>query len=114
MTERSGVGVVSVSVALLLAVLVSVTPAGTNTVAVLLIEPLAFESIEPMKVKVTLAATGRSTVAARAPLPLDGPTTLAPPLVADDHNAPMIPTGSRSVTVAPFTALGPLLLTTIV
>src|SRR5215468_10022376 len=80
---RSAWGVrVSVSVALLLAGLGSVTPGGGLTVAVLTRVPVAEGSIWTVKVKVTVALTGRLTVAARAPLPLAGPATLPPPLLA--------------------------------
>src|SRR6516164_907658 len=80
---RSAWGVrVSVSVALLLAGLGSVTPAGGATLAVLSRVPVADGLIWTVKVKVTLAPTGRSTVVARAPLPPVGPLTLPPPLLA--------------------------------
>src|SRR6187399_1776928 len=81
--DRSALGVsVSVSVAVLSDGSESVTPVGGLTVAVLLNEPVAEGSIWIVKVKVTLALTGRLTVAARAPVPLAGPVTLPPPLLA--------------------------------
>ena len=68
-----------------------------------------------VKVKVTLALTGRSTVVARAPVPLLGPVTVPPPLLAVAVQvAAVTPAGRGSDTVAPVTALGPLLLTTMV
>src|SRR5436190_4418422 len=97
---RSAWGVrVSVSVALLLPALASVTPAGGDTVAVLLIAPVADGLIWTVKVKVTVALTGRSTVVARAPLPLLGPVTMPPPLLPTTvHVAPLTPAGSGSET----------------
>jgi hypothetical protein len=68
-----------------------------------------------VKVKVTLALTGRSTVVARAPVPVVGPLTVPPPLLAVDVQlAEMTPAGRESDTLAPLTALGPALLTTMV
>ena len=58
---------VSVSVAVLLAGSGSVAPAGGVTVAVLARVPVAAGSIWTVKVKVTVAPTGRSTVVARSP-----------------------------------------------
>src|SRR5262245_14980952 len=100
----------------------SVTPVGGLTVAVLVSRPVAEGSTRTVKVKVTLAPTGRLTVVARAPLPLLGPVTAPPPLLSVASQAARTPggrrgearSGRRSVTVAPVTALGPLLLTTIV
>src|SRR4029077_11123860 len=104
---------VSVSVPVLLAGVGSVTPAGGVTVAVLARVPVAEGSICTVKVKVTVALTGRSTVVARAPLPLLGPVTLPPPLLAVSVQvAAVTPAGRGSDTLAPVTALGPWLLTT--
>ena len=65
--------------------------------------------------KVTVAPTGRSTVVARAPVPLAGPVTLPPPVApANAQPAPVTPAGRGSDTLAPVTALGPALLTTMV
>src|SRR5262245_19879211 len=106
---------VLLSVAVLFVPLGSVTPAGGATVAVLVNEPVAEGSIATVKVKVTVALTGRSTVVARAPTPLVGPVTVPPPLLAlAVHVAAVTPAGSGSDTLAPVTALGPLLLTTMV
>src|SRR5262245_13354777 len=113
---RSAWGVsVSVSVALLLPGSGSVTPAGELTVAVLVSRPGAAGPTWTVKVKVTVALTGRSTVVARAPLPLAGPLTLPPPLLAVAVQvAAVTPAGKGSDTVAPVTALGPALLTVMV
>ena len=114
--DRSAWGVrVSVSVALLLAGSGSVTPAGGLTVAVLLSVPVADGLTWTVKVKVTLALTGRSTVVARAPLPLAAPVTVPPPVLAVAAQvAAVTPAGRGSDTLAPVTALGPVLLTTMV
>src|SRR5579883_1899667 len=116
MIDRSDWGVrVSVSVALLLAGLGSVTPAGGVTVAVLTRSPVAEGSIWTVKVKVTLALTARSTVVDRAPAPLVGPVTVPPPLLAVVVQvAAVTPAGKGSDTLAPVTALGPSFLTTMV
>ena len=90
------------SVALLLAGVGSVTPAGGVTVAVLARVPVAEGSICTVKVKVTVALTGRSTVVARAPLPLLGPVTLPPPLLAVAVQlAAVTPAGSGSGHAGP-------------
>src|SRR5436305_14307399 len=100
---RSACGVsVSVSVPVLLAGVGSVTPAGGVTVAVLARAPVAAGSICTVKVKVTVALTGRSTVVARAPAPLAGPVTLPPPLLAVAVQLAVVtPAGRRSDTLAP-------------
>src|SRR5262245_11455606 len=113
---RSARGVrLSVSVALLLPWVGSVTPGGGVTVAVLVREPVAEGSIWTVKVKVTVALTGRLTVVTRASMPLFGPVTLPPPLLSVTVQvAAVTPVGRESATLAPVTALGPLLLTTMV
>src|SRR3954452_7959435 len=112
--DRSAWGVsVSVSLALLLAGVGSVTPAGGGTVAVLARVPVAEGLTWTVKVKVTVALTGRSTVVARAPAPLAGPVTLPPPVAPRNAQVPPVtPTGRGSDNVASVTALGPALLTT--
>src|SRR5579875_3320850 len=81
--DRSDSGVrVSVSVAVSLVGLGSVTPGGGVTVAVLVRLPVAEGSMWTVKLKVTVALTGKSTVVARAPVPLLGPLTLPPPLLS--------------------------------
>src|SRR5262245_9366037 len=113
---RSAWGVsVSTSVALLLPGVGSVAPGGGATCAVLVRVPMAEGSIWTVKGKVTMAPTGRSTVVARAPMPLVGPVTLPPPLlVVVVQLAEVTPGGRGSDTLAPVTALGPWLLTTMV
>src|SRR5262249_5178820 len=109
--DRSAWGVrVLVSVALSLPGLGSVTPAGGVTVAGFTRVPVAEGSIWTVKVKVTVAWTGRSTVVARAPLPLVGRVTLPPPLLAVAVQlAAVTPAGTGSDTLAPVTSLGPAL-----
>jgi hypothetical protein len=114
--DRSAWGVsASVSMALSLPGVGSVTPSGGATVAVLTRVPVAEGSTWTVKRKVTLALTGRLTVVARSPAPSAGPMTVPPPLLAvADQVAEVTPSGSRSDTLAPATALGPVLLTTMV
>src|SRR5262245_59304259 len=111
---RSARGVrLSVSVALLLPGVGSVTPAGARTVAVLVRLPVAEGLTWTVKVKVTVAPAGRLTVVARAPLPLSGPLTPPPPVASLNSQLPAVtPAGRGSEPLAPITALGPLLLTT--
>src|SRR5262245_59158332 len=113
---RSAWGVrVSVSLSLSLAGSGSVTPAGGLTVAILSRVPVAAGSTWTVKLKVTVALRGRSTVVARPPLPLVGPVTAPPPLlVVAVQLAEVTPAGRGSDTPAPVTALGPAFLTTIV
>src|SRR4029077_21184977 len=104
-----------VSLALLSVGSGSVVPVGGLTVAVLLSEPVAEGLTRTVKVKVTLALTGRSTVVARAPVPVVGPVTVPPPLLAVAAQvAAVTPAGRGSDTLAPLTALGPALVTTMV
>src|SRR5262249_20300663 len=112
--DRSDWGVsVSVSVALLLAGLVSVTSAGGVMVAVLVNEPGAEGAVWAVEVKGAVALTGRSTVVARAPAPVPAPATAPPPLLSlTVQLAAVTPAGSGSDTLAPVTSLGPRLLTT--
>src|SRR5262245_49092026 len=73
---RSATGVrVLVSVAVLLPGVGSVTPGGGPTVAVLARVPVADGPIWTVKVNVTVAPAGRSTVVASAPVPPLGPLT---------------------------------------
>src|SRR6266516_2476035 len=101
--DRSASGVsVSVSVTLLLMGLRSVTPAGGDTVAVFMNEPVTPGPIVGVNVKVTVASTGSFTVVARVPLPLAGPETLPPPVLpVNVQLAAVVPDGSGSETVAP-------------
>ena len=103
---------VSVSVAVLLAGVGSVTPAGTVTVAVLASVPVAAARQAADSVKVTVAPTGRLTNALMLPAPDAG--QVPPPAPTQVHVAPVSTPGSVSATVAPVTALGPAFDATIV
>ena len=70
---------VSVSVAVLLTVLGSVTPFGEVTVAVFEIEPVADALMVPVALYVTLLAAGILTVSLMLPLPL-AEKPVAPPV----------------------------------
>jgi hypothetical protein len=71
--------------------------------------PVANGLIWTVKLKVTLALAGRSTVVARAPMPLVSPETLPPPLLpANAQLAAMVPAGSGSETLAPVTVFRPV------
>src|ERR1700687_2522359 len=101
---------VSVSVALLLAGVGSVTPAGAAMVAVLLMVPLAPPATVALTVKVAVPPLSRLTEAAMLPLPLAGQLE---PAEAAQVQAPKVRfAGAVSVTVAAVTALGPLLVAT--
>src|SRR5258708_7022607 len=103
---------VSVSVALLLAGVGSVTPAGAAMVAVLLMVPLAPPATVALTVKVAVPPLSRLTAAAMLPLPLAGQLE---PAEAAQVQAPKVRfAGAVSVTVAAVTALGPLLVATMV
>src|SRR5229473_3294657 len=109
---RSACGVsVSVSVAVLLPGVGSVVPAGAVTLAVLLRLPVAEAEMLAVTVNVAVPPFARLTVVLMLPVPL-----VAPQLAAGAHVqlALLMPAGSASVTVAPVTALGPALLTTMV
>src|SRR5262245_8982960 len=109
--------ILSISVAVLLLRLLSVSPAGGATVAVLTSVPVAVGLTLAEKEKVTLAPTGRSTLVLRAPVPLLGlPEVIAPPPLAPTKvQASLVtPAGTASETLAPLATLGPALLTTIV
>src|SRR5215831_12579375 len=103
---------VSVSVALLLPGVGSVTPAGVAILAVLAIEPVALPATVALTVKVAVPPLSRLTLAEMLPLPLAG--QLDPALAAQVQLPMVSPAGAVSVTVAPVTALGPLLVATIV
>src|SRR5260370_1053141 len=103
---------VSVSVALLLTGFGSVTPTGTAMVAVLAVGPLAPPATVALTVKVAVPPLSRLTEAAMLPLPLAGQLE---PAEATQVQAPKVRfAGAVSVTVAAVTALGPLLLATMV
>src|SRR5512132_372396 len=108
---RSAIRVtVSVSVALLLAGVGSVTPTGAAMVAVLAIEPLALPATVALTVKVAVPPLSRLTEAEMLPLPLAGQLD---PADAAQVQAPKVRlAGAVSVTVAAVTVLGPLLVAT--
>src|SRR5919198_1251548 len=109
---RSAVGVIAVllSVALLLPA-GSFTPAGAATDAVLTIG-LAPPVTVPVAVNVAVPPDNRLTLALRFPEPLAG--QLEPADAAHVHVTLETCAGKLSVTVAPMTPLGPLLVATIV
>ncbi len=81
-------------------------------VAVLAIEPLALPATVALTVKVAVPPLRRLTAAERLPLPLAGQLDAAE---AAQVQAPKVRlAGAVSVTVAPLTALGPLLVATMV
>src|SRR5262245_29543457 len=117
MARSATAPMVSMSVAVLLLRLLSVSPAGGETVAVLTRVPVAVGLMLAEKEKVTLAPTGRSTFVLRAPVPLLGlPEVMAPPPLAPTKvQASLVtPAGTASATLAPLATLGPALLTTMV
>ena len=61
----------------------------------------------------TLSPFARSTVVARAPMPLVSPETLPLP-PANTHSAPVTPAGTGTETLAPVTGSTPLFVTTMV
>src|SRR5262249_44836902 len=94
--------------------LVGGSPGGV-AVAMLVRVPVAVGSMATVKVKVTVAPTGRLMVVARGPLPLGSPVTTPPPVApANPRGAAATPAGRESVRVVPLAALGPALLTTMV
>ncbi len=93
----------------------SVVPAGAATVAVLAIAPVAETSTGAETVNVALPPDNRSTDALRSPPPLAGQLDPAVAVQVQAMAATLKTLGSNaSVTVAPVTALGPALATTIV
>src|SRR5437764_1490576 len=105
--ERSACGVsVSLSVELLRSGERRVGKVGGVTVAVLLSVPVAVALIVPVAVNTTDAPEASSTVVLMLPEPLA-------PFVAVQLTLVNV-LGNMSVTVAPVTALGPLLVTVIV
>ena len=102
--------IVSLSVAELLAVGESVTPAGAVTVATFVIVPVPVTVA--VAVNVAVPPASRLTAALMLPLPLAG--QLDPADAAQVQAPPESCAGKLSVTVAPVTALGPALLATIV
>ena len=88
-------------------------PDGTVTVAVLTRLPVAPADTVPVSVNVAVPPLRRSTVVPMLPLPEGAPHAL-PADATHVHAGVVIAAGTASVTVAPITALGPLLLATIV
>src|SRR2546429_2813269 len=109
-TEVAGV-MVSVSLALLFAMLGSVTPPGGITVAVLTRLPVALGEIVARTVYVSVAPTGRLTVSLMFP---DPEALQLPPLATQVQIALLIIAGNTSLTTAPITSLGPAFDTTMV
>ena len=95
---------VSVSVALLLPGVESVTPAGTVTVAVLLNDPVAETEMLQLAVYVTLPPLGKPTVS----LMLPDPDAAQVPLPDPTHvHKQVTDAGNVSATVEPGALLGP-------
>src|SRR5437870_1764204 len=117
MTRSATGAAVSVSVALLLLVLLSVVPLGAVTVAVLTRLPVAEDLAVPVTVKTTElpAPAAILTVALRLlPEPLPPLVTEAVPVVLDVHVTPVRFAGMVSATLAPTASLGPVLVTVMV
>src|SRR6266508_4068732 len=102
-------------VAVLLARLGSVVPDGAVTVALLTNCPVVPLGTVPLKLKMALPPLTRLTVVAILPLPLAAPHAFG--AVAEQVQvkpAPLSAAGNGSLTVAPVTSLGPLLVTVMV
>ena len=102
-----------VSVPLLLAVLASVNPLGTVTVAELSTSPLKVETAVTVTVKVAVPPGNSETVVSMLSEP-EAAAILEPLLAVAVQVTPVRPAGIASWTAAPVTALGPALLTVIV
>src|SRR5580765_8766562 len=102
----------STSVAELLPGLLSVTPPGAVTVAVLLNEPVARLETVQVEVYVTLPPAGRLTVSLMEPA--NGPAVQVPPPAPTQVVLQVSEAGNVSATVAPVAALGPALLAVMV
>src|SRR5262249_1863628 len=107
LSTRLKVCVVSMSLAVLLARLVSETPAGGLTETVLVTEPVVPGAIVPLSVMVALAPEARLTVHTSV-VELKVPELGVPKL------APVSAVGIVSLRLTLLTALGPLLVTVIV
>lgn len=90
----------------------SVIPLGAVIAAVLTNEPVAAGDIVAVTVKVAVPPTGKLTAVFRGPTPCPG--QVPPALPEQVHVAEVIATGKVSVTTAPTTEAGPVLLATIV
>jgi hypothetical protein len=101
-----------VSIALLLTSLASTTVLGAVTIAVLVIVPLAEALTVALTVNVTLPPTGRLTPMLMSPTPFGAPHV--PPFIPTQVQVtPVRLAGNVSITVAPVTGFGPLLVATI-
>jgi hypothetical protein len=110
---RSAVGTsVLVSVALLLVLVGSVTVTGTVTDAVFDNDPVLVATIDAVRVYVAVPPDSRVTVSLMLPVP-ENPHD-EPAEAVHVHVAPVSDAGNVSVTVAPETFEGPLLVATIV
>src|SRR6266498_3763272 len=90
----------------------SVEPDGAVTVALLKNCPVVPLGTVPLSVKVAVPPLTRLTVVAMLPLPLGAPQLLgAVALHVQVKPAPLSAAGSGSLTAAPVTSLGPLLVT---
>src|SRR6266536_6594825 len=104
-----------VSVAPLLPSVGSLVPLGGVTVAVLTNCPVVPLGTVPLRLKVAVPPLTRLTVVAMLPVPLAAPHALG--AVAEQvqvNPAPLSAAGNGSLTVAPVTSLGPLLVTAMV
>lgn len=106
------VAMVSVSVALLLPGVGSVTPPPVATVAVFDSVPVAALDKVPVAVKVTEPPAGKLTVALMLPDPFAG--QVPPPAPTQVQVTPVMVAGKVSATVEPGASLGPTLDATIV
>jgi hypothetical protein len=107
--ETSAVGVsVSMSLALLLAEVGSVTPAGAATAAVFVNEPVAVDETATMTLYVTVAPVAMVAVVEIGIEP-DADPQVAPAVAAHVHEPDVAPTGSASVTGALTAVDGPAL-----
>src|SRR4249919_1531887 len=104
---------VTVLVAVLLVVSPSRAPAGAATVDVLTSRPVAFPAIRPVTVNVARSPASSVTVVARLPVP-EAAAQLDPGSAAQVQAGATSATGNRSLTLAPVTGLGPVLVTTMV
>src|SRR5437588_22310 len=108
---------VVVTVALLLAAVGSKNPDGTVAEAVLLTVPVAVERTGAVTVKVATAPLLRLTVVPMLPVPLAAPQLPVPVVIEQVQLVPAtlsLLLSKVSVTVAPVTLLGPLLVTVMV
>ena len=87
-------------------------PGGAPIVAVLVSVPVADAANVPVSVNVAVPPDSRFTDALMLPVPAAG--QLLPALAAHVHVTPVSVAGTVSITVAPTTAFGPLLVATIV